>query len=393
MTSPQSAEPRISNPVDTEPCGGRAVFMPTAHQEQLLKACLFEGEEALAAWQCWRAGADINHIDTGSVRLLPLLAGQLRRLKVRDAWFDKYRGVQRRTWARNHLLFRATAHIAGLLRTEHIEVMVLKGMTLASEYYDDMSLRPMNDVDLLIRLDDAQRAIGLLERGGEWLRADAMRLSAPEEFAVHPSCAFTFKGNPEIGIDLHWRLFRAWSSREAETVLWEHATSFESAGTRFLMPNASDMLLHICAHGMQWNDMPALRWVVDAVMVMRRGGVDWTYLSEQAERRGLTHGLVQTLQYLRSVFRAPIPEAALERIGGLRSLPIERLIGLSLLRPSSRQSLFTALRIHCYIAKRELVRFQGIGGYWRYFRALRRGRNLREITSWICRRLASGLHS
>ena len=394
MTAPQPAGTSPSLRTNMSYRGDLSEFLPTPHQEQLLKACLFEGEEALAAWQRWRSGADLDQIDGGSVRLLPLLAEKLRRLNVHDPAFDKYRGVQRRTWARNNLLYRAAGRVVRQFNAERIPVMALKGFVLASAYYDEMSLRPMNDIDLLVHLEDVGKAIGLLERSGQWTRTgDVIRLSEPADFAIQPSSGFVFEMNPEIEIDLHWRLFQAWSSQEADAALWERSGPFDVAATSCLAPSPADMLLHTCAHGMRWNSLPTLRWVVDATMLTRRTAVDWAYLSDQAKRRGLSLGLAEAFAYLRDVFRVPIPNTATERLERVRSRPIERQFYKWELRPRSRQPLLVALRVHCHIARRELVRLHGFRGYWQYFGALRRGRGLREIALWIRQRLASGVYS
>jgi hypothetical protein len=370
---------------------GNAAFLPTLHQGLLLRACLLEGEDAVAAWQTWRASTKLDQIDGGSTRLLPLLADKLQRLNLHDAAFDIYRGVQRRSWARNQILFHAAAHIVRQLEAEKIAVMALKGIVLASVYYDEMSLRPMNDVDLLIRREDAEKAVRILEQSGSWTRSSGFSPREPADFAVQPSCAFTFDNNAEVEIDLHWRLFRAYNSAQADAALWERARPFEIAAARCVAPSTTDMLLHVVAHGLRWNSLPGLRWAVDATMLIRRAPVDWVYFSEQARRRGLGDGLGQAFGYLREVLQAPIPEETIEAFNRLRSRPIGRLIYQSELRPPTRQTLLMAFFIHCHVARRELVCSQGLGGYLHYFRALRRGRSLREIALWVWRRLAAGL--
>ena len=46
---------------------------PTREQERLLRAALLRGPLALEAWDEWKAGADMDHLDAGSYRLLPQL--------------------------------------------------------------------------------------------------------------------------------------------------------------------------------------------------------------------------------------------------------------------------------------------------------------------------------
>ena len=134
------------------------------------------------------------------------------------------------------------------------------------------------------------------------------------------------RANPEVQVDLHWRLFWARFSREAETALWERAVEFDVGGEKCLAPSTADMLLHVCAHGARWNPMPPLRWVADAAFLIRTGTVDWTHLCVQTERLGLALPLADTLNYLRSIMRVAVPEEVIRNL--VRSPPtaMERLL-------------------------------------------------------------------
>jgi hypothetical protein len=76
------------------------------------------------------------------------------------------------------------------------------------------------------------------------------------------------------------------------------------------------MLLQVCAHGAAWHRSPMIRWVGDAMMVMRSTpDLDWDRLVAQARKRRLTLTLSGALEYLGSAFAAPVPAGVL---GGLR---------------------------------------------------------------------------
>ena len=373
-----------------------SAFLPTPHQELLLKACLFEGEDALAAWQAWRGGTNLDLIDIGSIRLLPLLADKLQRLGVKDSAFGKYRGVQRRTWARNQILFRAAGLALGRLGEAQIPAMALKGVVLASTYYETMALRPMGDFDLLVRRADGPRALDLLEGLG-WriwrVPSGHWRPRTPIEFAVQPASTLEDPANPEVQVDLHWRLLWGRFSEEAETALWERAIRFEIGGAQGLAPCAADMLVHVCAHGARWNVTPPVRWVIDAAFLVRSGAVDWAHFCVQTERQGLALPVTETLKYLRTVMRVAVPETVIQNLTRSRVKSIERLLYESESQPPAQRSLLTWLRIHQHIAWHEVARDQGLSGYWRYWAARRRGRSLPELTSWIRRRLGRGVNS
>ena len=364
-----------------------SVFLPSPHQELLLKACLFEGEEVVPLWQAWRADNNPDAVDIGSLRLLPLLAHKLPRLGVTDSAFKKYRGMERRTWVHNHLLFRAAGQAVRQLETSGIATMALKGVVLALTYYETMSLRPMDDFDLLVRPKDGLKTFELLEGLGWRAVSGQLRPRAPIDFAIRAASALEDPANREVQVDLHWRLFWARYSDEAETALWDRAVHFEIGGEQCLAPCAADMLVHVCAHGAMWNDIPPVRWVIDAAFVVRSGAVDWIYFCDQTERLGLTLPLVETLNYLRSVMRVAIPDMVMQRLTRDHVKSIDRLIYQARLQPPAQWNLLTALRLHHHIAWHEVARDQGPIGYWRYFVALLRGRRVLELVSWARRRL------
>ena len=370
-----------------------SVFLPTLHQELLLKTCLFEGEDAQAAWQAWRAEINLDCVDTSSLRLLPLLADKLQCLGVKDPAFRKYRGFERRTWVHNHLLFLAAGIALRRLRAAQVPAMTLKGAVLASTYYKTMSLRPMNDLDLMVRPVDGFKALDLLEGLGWRAKPGQLRPRTPIEFVVRAACALEHPANPEVQIILNWRLFWARLSEEAEIALWERAVWFEISGAECLAPCAADMLLHVCAEGAAWTEVPQVQWIVDAAFLVRSDTVDWTYFCVQAERLGLSLPLAETLNYLRTVMRVPVPDTVVRKLTKIYVRPIEQLIYESMLQPPGQMNVATAFRIHRHIAQRGLKHLQGPSGYWRYFVALRRGRSFPELARWLRRRLAQSVNS
>src|ERR1700720_1790425 len=67
----------------------------------LLKAALFDGNAALAAYREWRPTLDFANITYGQQRLLPLLQRNLTRLGIEDPLSDRFRGIRRYFWVRN----------------------------------------------------------------------------------------------------------------------------------------------------------------------------------------------------------------------------------------------------------------------------------------------------
>ncbi len=288
---------------------------PTPAQLLVLHAALDrDREQAHAAWRRWRRGVDFDEVDHGSTRLLPLVYRRLGPDAFDAEVVGRLKGLYRRSWSRNQLLFKRAAEAVELLGAAGIETLVIKGASLALLSYGDVGVRPMDDVDVLVPIERTGEAISVLTAAG-W---------SPDKddpatwIQVHHSLGFA--GPREGEVDLHWfALWQPASDRE----LWAASVPMELAGTGTRAPSAADQLLLACVHGTPWSPLPPFRWIADAVTVIRAGGeqLDWNRLTAEAERRRLTVATAAALAYLREEFGAEIPDAVL---GQLRAAPASR---------------------------------------------------------------------
>jgi len=363
-------------------------LLPTPGQNLLLKACLLDGEEALDAWRRWRQTTNLETIDAGSIRLLPMLADALQRLGVEDPEFGKYRGVQRRTWARSRLQFRAAGRILQALNAAQIGAMALKGLALASTYYPADSMRPMGDIDLLVPRDQAFRALDVLESIG-W-RSVHRRPNRLAHLAIHHALPFQDPTTSEVDADIHWGMLYGRYSDEAETATWDRAVPITIEGGEAVAPCAADLLIHVAVHGMRWNDMPPVRWVVDAAMIVRSGKVDWDHLLVQCGRWGAALPLARAFVYLREEIGLAIPDAIKDALSEQPTSATERFLFTFKQQPMRSRKLADVLRMYNYLARSERERHRGAVGYWAYFNALRKWHGLGRMALWQWQRLKTG---
>jgi hypothetical protein len=364
----------------------REVLLPTARQDLLLKACLLDDGDAIVAWRNWRKSIDLDSIDAGSIRLLPMLAARLQNLGVDDPDFGRYRGVQRRTWARNRLLFRGAGRILTAMNATDIPVMALKGLVLAGTYYPVESTRWMGDVDLLVRRADALRAVDLLDRIG-W-HASLNRPTRIAHLAIHHARPFRDPTTAEVEADLHWTIMYGRYSDEAEAATWDRADPIEIEGAKAVAPCAADLLVHVCVHGLRWNDLPPVRWVVDAAMLIRSGKVDWGHVRDQALRWGVGLPLGHAFAYLHEQLRLDIPA---EVRGAMQSAPVtseQRFLFEVEQRPAVENRLIDVIRLHASVARNERKLHGDKLGYFGYFNALREWHSLPRMLRWQWSRIA-----
>src|SRR6185436_15287113 len=103
------------------------------------------------------------------------------------------------------LLLQDLGEILQACEQEQIEVLPLKGSLLATIYYAEPGLRPMNDLDLLVRPADEQRMLALLARLRYQPIARSQKhlmLARPESHGPVVSFTGEHPGNPR-SLDLH----------------------------------------------------------------------------------------------------------------------------------------------------------------------------------------------
>jgi catechol 2,3-dioxygenase-like lactoylglutathione lyase family enzyme len=308
--------------------------MPTPTQLLLLRASLWHGEPAFSAWAEWRhLQPDLDTIDEGSYRLLPLLYRNLAPQLAGDPDAGRLKGVYRRSWAVNQLGLRLGRKAINALADADIEVLVLKGAALISVAYMDHGARPMGDVDLAVAPEQVDKAVQALRRAGFAASEDN-----PERLlSVRHSLAFRDPDGQEV--DLHrGLLWRAGLDEE----FWQGSIAAEVAGAPVRVLNPADQLLHVCAHGAAWNPIHPLRWAADAFKVIEVSGerLDWERLMEMARRGRLTVPFADSLDFLAKNLAAPVPEAPRRALAQTPVSRAERRAHEALAQPpSSRRSL------------------------------------------------------
>jgi hypothetical protein len=346
---------------------------PTRQQELLLRASLLQGTIAAGAWEEWISGSDIDDLDQGSYRLLPLLYHNLQNQKVKHPLMGKLKGIYLSSWYRNQILFHHLVALLKGLTDAGIETMLLKGAALIIAYYNNHGVRPMNDLDILVPLKKAQGAVKVLMELG-WnptvtpLKGFA-EIDSLSRFGWKPKArqadqftevylsvrhAHDFVGPDGHVCDLHWHLLEGYGGAERDEEFWHRAVRVNVRDLSTHALNATDQLFHVCVHGAKWNPVPPLRWISDAVTILRRSqtGIDWDRIMALGQRHDLILPLKDTLSYLRHYFAIPLPETILKKMD---SIPISNITRLDY-RVRTRSPRFTDGLLHLYYLYKHYAR-------------------------------------
>jgi hypothetical protein len=289
---------------------------PDERQRLLLRAALSPGPPAVDAWRRLAASLDPERLDQGSARLLPLVWSNLRRHgEIVGGLAARYRAAGEA----NRRLLDQLAGLLPVLGGAGVPTVLLKGAALVLGAYPDPGLRPMSDLDVLVPVDrvrDAVRALGAQGWAPEApLTAAALRLTH----------SLPFRRPGHAPLDLHWHVFEECCAPADDESLWAASRPAAVDGVPTRVPAPEDQLLHVAVHGEKWVHVPGIRWIADAVVLVRAGGVRWERLVAEAIRRRFVLRMRAQLEYLRSAFEAPIPPEALAQLATAPVSRIERL--------------------------------------------------------------------
>ncbi len=294
-------------------------WLPTFQQELLLQAALLGGDDAISSWLEWKKSADLANLDGGSARLLPLLYQNLSLHGVEEPIMERLKEEYVNTWRDNELLFYEIATLLRLFHEAGVEILLLKGAALSLHFYKDSGLRPMSDVDILVQPQKAEMAIRLLHQAGWKSAYESPEVLIPYRHAIE------FSNEEGRRLDLHWKALWGEAQEANDDDFWEGSIPIETDGVPTRILNSTDQLLHVCAHGAAWNDLPPLRWVADAAIIMRaeNSEIDWERLMKQTRMRRLMLPMSDALGYLRKILGANVPADVLATIRNIPASPLE----------------------------------------------------------------------
>ena len=153
--------------------------------------------------------------------------------------------------ARANRLLETLAATVEVLRAAGVEVVALKGAALAFFHYPDPALRPMGDLDLLLRdPGDLARATKVLEKAGWRALFDTPRhrvFARPDERIARP--ASEDPANP-VRIEIHtsFRLPVLGRVYDASAALRADAETRDLAGTPVAIAAGDALLTHLLFH-------------------------------------------------------------------------------------------------------------------------------------------------
>ena len=297
---------------------------PVKSHELLLQSALLKGNEMMSAFESWKTTVDFEKdVEYASFRMLPLLYFNLHNQGVDDPLMPRLKGIYRKSWSKNHLLFFKAGDVLSYLQNAGIRTIVMKGIALSVLIYKNFSIRPMADIDILVHYPQARQTIELLQNAG-WLMQNPQNL----EYNLKYGRSITFADHEKTELDLHWHPIFEAHGNISEDDFWGKAVPLEVAGTQTLSFCPTDIFFHSIVHGLRYNPEPPIRWIADCLTILNCSEYtpDWDRLLHHTQKFRAALYMKDALNYLVNTFHAPVPAQFLSKINCLKVSSVERLI-------------------------------------------------------------------
>ncbi|MDX9993535.1 MAG: nucleotidyltransferase family protein [Anaerolineales bacterium] len=238
---------------------------------------------------------------------------------------DTLRAAYAATWAQNQNILRELAKISGAFERAGIPLVVLKGACFLLTLYEDIGLRPMGDLDLLVpaaRFDLAlqtAQALGYQDQIPE--PAPGLRAMLNHEVCLQ-------KPGLTFALEIHHSLVADKTYSYAVPVDWfwtqSEPLSAPAPGARFgalLMLSPEAQLLYAASHAMlqHGGQRSPLRWFYDIDRLVRyyQPRLDWNLVLAQAVRFEWGSALAAALDQAVDYFDTPIPDPVRRALSAL----------------------------------------------------------------------------
>ncbi len=254
------------------------------------------------------------------MRLLPVLC---YRLQMRGLFTQlppdmrkRLKQACRHNAARNLDIYRELQAIMALFQVQHIPVIVLKGAYLAEIVYDNIAVRPMTDLDLLVPVEHIHAASAALTTLGHPSPPANIVEDYLQNWLELPSSQHPDRG---IAVELHWTLIPPGHNYSiTPDELWARRDATRLAGCEVAVLCAEDLLLHLCGHLSYQHNFSSnvLLSCCDIAAVIEHTAMqlDWDAVIERANRWHWVRGVYLALLIARDWLGAAVPAGVLQAL-------------------------------------------------------------------------------
>ncbi len=272
--------------------------------EALARACEMSREPELD-WTAVSARIDRERVG-------PLLYLVLRETQILPEYLlQSCHYAYVRTAAENVLRMKELSTLLTAFEAYGIPTIVLKGAALLEPLYQNIALRPMVDLDLLVPHASAQLAMAVMNAQG--YSRHGSDLTPHSALLFENELMFCKQDRLNWQVELHWNLFDSpyYQGHISESDLWESPqyASIDGRSARIFTPTMQ--FLHLSGHLVLHHGARGMLWWYDLVELVHKwqSALDWDSLLREATKYDLVIATKIVTSTLADDWHVPIPRS------------------------------------------------------------------------------------
>ena len=201
-----------------------------------------------------------------------------------------------------HYILRAQAVLHSIVdrfNENDLSLLLFKGPLLLHELYDSIALRPMADIDILVKKTEMDRVNNVLKTLG--YRSEPLRQWFLQEYYC-----LEYYHRSELPIEVHWELLHPQDFFQTAAMLpsacvWESARPINIGKGRAFAMSDETHLLYLCLHmAKHFVQRTRLIWACDIALILKnkKTTLDWPGFWRLAEDSGYPKLVTDALAYV-----------------------------------------------------------------------------------------------
>ena len=261
-------------------------------------------------------------------RLAPLLYSKIKlaeaESKIPADVVQKLRKKYLANVYRNTVLFHQLTELVACLNNQGIPVILLKGAHLAEFVYKDIALRPMSDIDILVKEEHLSETVEVAFEAGYCLMSDNFhgkeKTNKNYNYGIAPDVKhFETLSHPETKcvLEIHCSIASEVSPFGiSPSELWQDAQPASLNKNSVFLLSPEDLITHLCLHA-SYDDLfgYGLGSLYDIATTIQHYGtvIDWKKLWRRSVQWRTNRCLCVSLYFVKKWFQTNFPEEMLEK--------------------------------------------------------------------------------
>lgn len=232
-----------------------------------------------------------------------------------------------------------------LLKENNVQAIPLKGPALSQTLYGSIALRTYSDIDILIDVQDLNKAIEVLLHEGYKTRYDHGSISSKKKNSIIKNQHHISFNLDQMSVELHWT-YSSMSYKRDFSHLWNETRTVRVAGHDIKAMSCEEEFLYLVFHGTK-HGWIRLKWLDDIAQIIALNRADWDLVLEKSIKYDIEHLLIHAVILASRYYQLKIPEV-FQNMAKTNRLSI-RLSAMSdniILRGSTDNPYFRLYRVY-----------------------------------------------